>query len=235
VRGVIVVVPVHDEEEHLGRCLAGVHRALDHPAVREVEARVVVALDACHDASATIAARHTRDDDVVVTLDRRNVGAARAAGALAGLAATRLDPRQVWLAHTDADTEVPPSWLAAQLAVARSADGVAGIVRVHDWDAHLPATRHHFERSYRTSFLRRHPHVHGANLGVRASAYLDVGGFPQLARSEDHALWAALRAGGHALVATRRVWVTTSARRRPRAAGGFGDALLDIEQSVTTT
>jgi hypothetical protein len=141
----------------------------------------------------------------------------------------------VWLAHTDADTEVPPSWVADQLSLARTADGVAGIVRVDDWSSHLSATRVRFERSYRTPRLRSHTHVHGANIGVRASAYLDAGGFPHQAWSEDHALWAALRRRGHVIVATRRVWVTTSARRGARAAGGFGDRLLAIESAITAT
>jgi RNA polymerase sigma-70 factor (ECF subfamily) len=33
--------------------------------------------------------------------------------------------------------------------------------------------------------------VHGANLGIRASAYLAAGGFPPLPTAEDHALLAA--------------------------------------------
>ena len=102
-------------------------------------------------------------------------------------------------------------------------------MRVRDWSPHLTATRLRFERSYRKPLGGPHPHVHGANLGVRASAYLDVGGFPPLALSEDHALWHALRSGGHPVVATRRVWVATSARRQSRASGGFADTLLAFE------
>ena len=41
-----------------------------------------------------------------------------------------------------------------------------------------------------------HSHVHGANLGFRASAYLTAGGFPPVPTAEDHALVAALTAGG---------------------------------------
>ena len=39
--------------------------------------------------------------------------------------------------------------------------------------------------------VNQHPHVHGANLGFRASAYLRAGGFPALPTAEDHALVAA--------------------------------------------
>ena len=232
VRAVVVVVPVHDEEQHLERCLSSIHRALEHPRLAGLEGLVVVSLDACRDGSAAIAERLRRRSDVVVSVEARNVGTARAVGVLAGLEAAGHDPRHVWLAHTDADTVVPPGWVAGHLEHARAAHGVAGIVRVDDWAPHLTGTRLRFERGYRTPLFRPHRHVHGANIGVRASAYLDVGGFPHLPCHEDHALWNALRAGGHRVVATRRVWVTTSARRVPRARGGFSDTLLALERAL---
>ena len=34
-----------------------------------------------------------------------------------------------------------------------------------------------------------HAHVHGANLGIRADAYLDVGGWSDASLAEDHCLW----------------------------------------------
>jgi hypothetical protein len=34
-----------------------------------------------------------------------------------------------------------------------------------------------------------HPHVHGANLGIRADAYSDAGGWNDLTVAEDHCLW----------------------------------------------
>jgi glycosyltransferase involved in cell wall biosynthesis len=232
VRAVVVVVPVHDEEQHLERCLTSIHRALAHPRLRGLDDLVVVSLDACRDGSAAIAERLRRRSDVVVCVEARNVGTARAVGALAGLEAVRHEPDRVWLAHTDADTVVPPGWLAGQLEHADTAEGVAGIVRVDDWAPHRVETRLRFERGYRSPLLRPHRHVHGANIGVRAGAYLDVGGFPHLPCSEDHALWDALRAGGHRVVASRRVWVTTSGRRVPRARGGFADTLLELERAV---
>lgn len=225
-----MVVPVHDEEERLARCLAAVHRSVAALELDGLRTTVVVALDACRDGSDAIARRAARPTDVVVAVDERNVGATRAAGTRAGLDALGLPPESVWLAHTDADTSVPPRWLARQLALAARADAVAGVVRVDDWAAHHPATRRRYERGYRAPWFGAHRHVHGANLGVRASSYLDVGGFPPLACSEDHALWDALRTGGHRVVSTRQVWVTTSGRRDGRARGGFADTLLQIEQ-----
>ena len=43
---------------------------------------------------------------------------------------------------------------------------------------------------------RWHPHVHGANLGVTAAAYLAAGGFSALRTGEDHALVRALETAG---------------------------------------
>ncbi len=72
-----------------------------------------------------------------------------------------------------------------------------------------------------------HPHVHGANLGVRGDAYLAVGGFPPLAVSEDAALVGALALAGRTVLRTPSCPVVTSARRHPRAPGGFG---TDLDQ-----
>jgi len=227
------VVPAHDEEERLDACLVAIHRALAHPAVRHLPSCVVVVLDDCRDDSARIAAHRSRPQDRTVIVTARNVGIARSAGVSHGLAALGLDPASVWLGHTDADSTVPRHWLARQLALARSTDAVAGVVRVPDWSPHRRSTRRAFDRSYRGSWRGPHPHVHGANLGVRASAYLLVGGFPALACSEDHALWDALRAAGHVVRSSRRVWVATSARRRGRAPGGFADTLERLAAADT--
>lgn len=70
-----------------------------------------------------------------------------------------------------------------------------------------------------------HPHVHGANLGVRCDAYLRAGGWREIELSEDHGLWDRMREAGCQLVADRAVRVTTSGRSRSRCPGGFADAL----------
>jgi hypothetical protein len=75
----------------------------------------------------------------------------------------------------------------------------------------------------------QHPHVHGANLGFRASAYLRASGFPALPTAEDHALVAALAAGGCRVLRTRALPVVTSARRDSRAPDGSGHYLRKLE------
>lgn len=229
ITGLVVVVPVHDEEDLLPACLRSIRAALDHPGVRDLPSRIVVALDACRDRSAAVAARELRPVDRAIPIEHRNVGLARSTGAAAGIAASGLHPAGLWLAHTDADSTVPRHWLARQRVLAATTDAVAGVVRVADWSPYGRRTRRAFDRRYRSSPLRPHPHVHGSNLGVRASSYLDVGGFPPQPCSEDHALWDALRAAGHAHRSSRRVWVRTSARRVSRTRGGFADTLADLD------
>lgn len=230
VRAIAVIVPAHNEADLLGPCLASIHRALDHPAVRGIRSCVVVTLDSCTDGSDRIAERALRPTDALVAIEARNVGVARSVGVAHALRVLDVDVDGVWIANTDADTVVPSHWLARQVSRARTVDAVAGVVRVADWSSRSLEIRDAFDRGYQGTWLRRHRHVHGANLGVRASAYASVGGFGDHRCSEDHALWNALRAHGHALRASRRVWVTTSARRIGRAPGGFADTLNALEQ-----
>ncbi|MEX3824233.1 glycosyltransferase family 2 protein, partial [Paraburkholderia sp. BR14262] len=138
-------------------------------------------------------------------------------------------------AFTDADSHVAPDWLAAQLALA--ADAVCGPVSVDDWSALAPCARATWERRYRDA--DGHRHIHGANLGVAAHAYLRAGGFPPLACSEDVALVDLLIATGATLAWSAAPRVVTSGRRDARTRGGFGDTLAawadgvdDSEQSV---
>lgn len=210
---VLVVVPAHDEEAVLGRCL-------DHVAIAaavdqigpDVTVRTVVVLDDCSDASATIAAGH---DVEVVASCARNVGVARALG-IAVAARDVVDASATWVATTDADSRVGVSWLADHLAVARAGhDALIGRVRPDPADL-LPAVMGEWHRRHR----RLGHHVHGANTGVRLGAYRAVGGFLPLATGEDVALVEALRAHG-ASVACGGAPVVTSGRGRARAPDGF--------------
>jgi hypothetical protein len=70
--------------------------------------------------------------------------------------------------------------------------------------------------------------VHGANLGIRASAYLAAGGFPPLRTAEDHALLAAATRAGCMVAQASDIAVETSGRRLARAPRGFGDLLRTL-------
>ncbi|WP_432477758.1 glycosyltransferase [Nocardioides sp. GXQ0305] len=219
---VLVVVPAHDEEAVLGQCLQQVATAAG--AVRPAATvRTVVVLDHCSDRSASVAARH---DVEVVECHARNVGRARALG-VAAAARDVLDDAATWVATTDADSRVGPSWLLDHLAAAAAGyDALLG--RVHPDPADLlPAVLREWHR--------RHPrighHVHGANLGVRLAAYRAVGGFRALASGEDVALVRALRDAG-APVASGGTPVVSSGRSRARAPDGFAAYLRALAHEV---
>lgn len=79
--------------------------------------------------------------------------------------------------------------------------------------------------------LDGHRHVRGANLGVAAQAYRDVGGFAPL-QSARTSRWSR-RWNATAGASPGAPRVVTSARRRSRASGGFGGFLLGLYGAET--
>ncbi|MDX6389210.1 MAG: hypothetical protein QOJ73_273 [Streptosporangiaceae bacterium] len=224
IKAVGVVIPAHNEEDLLPSCLAAVRRAARMLTTASVQ--LVVVADACDDRTAELA-RHA--GATVVEIGDRNVGAARDAGVREVLSRTRqLDPAAVWLATTDADTVVPASWLSQQVHYADSGwDAVVGTVTVTDWAQHPPEVPPLFRKHYGDG-QGTHRHVHGANLGFRAGAYLAAGGFGPAHTAEDHALVESLGAAGSRILRTSRVSVVTSARRHSRAPRGFSHLLSTL-------
>ena len=230
---VLVVIPAHNESRRINAALHAVDQA--RRAVADtVSCSITVVVDACRDATEARARLQLIDPpDLVVATDRRCVGAARRLGVHAGLAhpaAAAHDPTTIWLASTDADTVVAPDWIRRQLAHARAgAAGVAGIVELlADTDTD-PTLRSRFDHTYLVNADGSHPHVHAANLGLRADAYLDVGGWHPLATGEDHDLWHRLAARGWPTRSAADVVVATSARRRARAPFGFAADLRALD------
>lgn len=215
---VVVAIPARDEALSLPTALAAIETARaalaawdPHPP-RVV---VVVAADRCTDATAQLA----RDAGAtVVETFAGKVGAARSAAVATGLAAAG-PPSACWIACTDADSVVHVDWLRVHLAAARGgADLLLGSVRPSPDDL----TPHQLDRWHRLNPQAEvHPYVHGANLGVRADAYLRVGGFAEVSEHEDAALVGALRTGGAVVVTTDRAPVITSGRTHGRSPGGF--------------
>jgi glycosyltransferase involved in cell wall biosynthesis len=218
-----VVVPAHNEEALLPACLAALRRTA---SALQVPVHLVVVADSCSDRTAAVA---QAGNATVISLQARRVGAARAAGMRELLRLTSgLDPSAVWLATTDADTLVPPGWLPRQLEYANAGwDVVLGTVTVADWQGHPPHVPIAFEESYAFG-SGSHTHVHGANLGIRASAYLAAGGFRPLRTAEDHALLAAATEAGCPVVQAGDITVETSGRRLARAPRGFSSLLRNL-------
>ncbi len=220
-----VVVPARNEQQRLPACLTALRKAAE--AV-PIPVHVMVVADACTDETASVAADHGAQ---VISIGARNVGAARAAGMTELLRRMAdIDPATSWLATTDADTVVPSGWLGRQLSYAGQGwDVVLGTVSVADWDEHPPHTPAVFAARYEFG-AGPHPHVHGANLGIRASAYLVAGGFEPLRTAEDHALLAAAVKAGCHVVRASDITVETSARRQGRAPRGFSHVLRALAQ-----
>lgn len=224
------VIPVHDEELLLGACLRSVVAAADRVRAGGAEVDIVVVLDACGDRSRSIAAAFPVE---IVSISARNVGIARGAGSdlvLPGGAEAQ------WFAHTDADSVVPVNWLAHQLDLMRTgADVMVGTVRPDFADL---TSRHiaHWKATHVPG--RPNGHVHGANLGVRAATYREIGGFAGLPEHEDVAFVDAARLAGAAIVASDGCEVLTSGRFFGRTQGGYAGYLreqssrLDLEQET---
>ncbi|NEC41843.1 glycosyltransferase [Streptomyces sp. SID8016] len=232
---VAVVIPARDEEALLPAVLASVRAAAGHPGVGATPVLTVVVADTCTDATAAVARAAGAQ---VVPVGFRNVGRARAAGVLTALSFFGDVPGPVWIASTDADSTVRPDWLAHQLArAAEGWDAVVGTVTADRWPPgkpHLAARYHRLYETTRPPSGRpwHHPHVHGANLGVGSRAYTAAGGFPPAALDEDRGLVDALERTGARILRTADCPVTTSTRTTPRAQGGFGDHLANLERAV---
>jgi glycosyltransferase involved in cell wall biosynthesis len=240
---IAVVIPAHNEEQVLERALTAAGTAADRLAVARpgTGVEVVVVLDACTDRSQDVASAFAARDlrFRVLSAAFHSVGKSRRAGCRAVLeslggsgagegSAGGIPARRVWLANTDADSGVPENWLVRQLELAAAgADLVLGSVEP---DAH--GTHHELLARWhaRHALAENHPHVHGANLGVRASAYLSAGGFPGIDRDEDLVLVERLRRAGAGIVSTDTMRVLTSGRTSGRAPGGFAAYLLALAQ-----
>ncbi|MEK1942706.1 MAG: glycosyltransferase [Pseudomonas sp.] len=217
-----VIIPVHNEEALLGDCLMAVQRAAAHCALDGETVHILVVLDSCTDASAQIALAH---GVATIAVDARNVGEARARGVR-----LLIDQGARWLACTDADSQVAEDWLVAQLSL--ETDVVCGTVQIGDWGDIPDSVQAQYSGRYHNG--DGHRHIHGANLGFSANAYVRAGGFKPLTVDEDVELVASFQRSGATIAWSSSPQVTTSARLEVRVEGGFAAYLrnLHIEQQV---
>jgi hypothetical protein len=102
---------------------------------------------------------------------------------------------------------------------------VAGIIDVDSFAEHESFAPERFRLSYLINADGTHAHVHAANFGVRADAYLQAGGWQDLSTAEDHDLWRRLHNGRYQHLSDARLCVLTSGRKVGRAPLGFAGAL----------
>jgi glycosyltransferase involved in cell wall biosynthesis len=223
---IAVVVPAANEERRIARCLSAIAAARMHlqRTRQEITVRTVVVLDSCQDATAAIAATFGEVRSIATTAG--SVGAARRAGASAVLTASG-SLSELWLANTDADSQVPVNWLTGMVAEAElGAQLVLGTaIPGPDLDPEARAlwlSRHDLRAG--------HPHVHGANFGIRGDIYRGLGGWQPLVTGEDADLAGrAGRSGRLRISRTAAIPVVTSVRRRGRAPRGFSSYLRDLD------
>lgn len=230
---VAVVVPAHNEEAEILGCLTALVAAVE-AASSLSSVQVIAVADRCADGTAGLIERFAARHPVVtpMTVPFGNVGRARDAGAQAALdaiAAVDADEavlERTWLVFTDADTRVPENWITAHLDHAgQGADCVVGTVEpradvgnddlIEAWFA-----AHHLGEG--------HDHVFGANLGIRGSHFVRIGGCPPLRLGEDVAMVHAVTAVGGTIRRTDDCRVVTSARMLGRCHGGFSTYLREL-------
>lgn len=136
----------------------------------------------------------------------------------------QLPDRCLWLANTDADSAVPANWLTTQVRFAAAGiDAVIGTVTPDGLDPEIDLRWHE-----RHVLAEGHTHVHGANLGLRASTYLQAGGFADTAVHEDRDLVDRVKTLTARWVATHQNSVRTLGSLGSRVSGGFASYITDL-------
>lgn len=225
-----IVVPARNEEERLPRCLTGLDKAIRHLRSVDSEAprvRTIVVVDGSRDGTYRIARDWPGVE--VIRSDAGRVGAARAAGVrrlLAGTFHPKMATDSTWIACTDADSVVPVDWLQTHLLHAREGvELLLGTVRPDPRELAAGVLA-----AYRLRHLVTdgHPHIHGANLGIRADSYVVAGSFQDVVSHEDVLLSKAVRAAGGRVLSTGASPVLTSGRSQGRAPEGMAQYLREL-------
>jgi glucosyl-3-phosphoglycerate synthase len=247
----VVVIPAHDEEERIGRCLEALATQVE---VAPEEFEIVLVLDACTDNTAAVVDAFRANLGVdgpktqgglefsahqpgglaihVVAGPGQGAGPARASGMDVGCARLEsLGRSDGLLASTDADSTVAPDWIARQLeAVAAGAEAIGGeVILDPDEAAALPPAvlaGREADLAARTLAAAargpaEHAHFSGASLGVTPRAYRQAGGMAWMAALEDQELEDRLAAAGIQIHRLRPVSVVTAARTEGRASRGL--------------
>lgn len=222
---ICVLIPACNEEKLLPRCLKSVLDAcarIPFPNTFDI----VLIVDSSTDNTLKLGQEILNQQGAVLNIMTRNVGAARNFAAATALKRYKGPLTQCWLANTDADCEVPTHWLIEQLKWASlGMQSIAGIVTVDSYIEHKADVPYKFLKDYVIHPDGTHPHVHGANLGIRADTYLNVGGWRPLETAEDHDLWNRLAALEIPKISDAKLFVITSGRKIGRAPRGFANKL----------
>jgi hypothetical protein len=252
--GAIVAIPVRDEEDRIEACLDAllVQRDLSERPLPPDALGLVLLLNNCSDRTAAIARGRLAASgapfavvNVALPPSQANAGfARRLALDLAALWLERAGRCDGVLLTTDADSRVPPQWLARKLAAIHAGCGaVAGRVTLEPTEEGLlpqalmrrAARESAYEQALLALSARIDPIAHdpwpnhwsasGASYGVTLDAYRAIGGLPYAASGEDRALADALLRHDIPIRHHPDIVVVTSARLDGRACGGVADTI----------
>jgi hypothetical protein len=233
-----VAIPVKDEEDQIGGCLAALLAQSEPPD------HILLLINNTTDRTAEIARRMAGGARSTLHVVERSLPPAEAnagtARRLAMDAAAELVGGQGAILTTDADGRVPPHWVARNLAWLRAGmDAVCGMAAIDPADeAAIPArlraddaaeTRYTELLDRMDSILDprrgdpwpRHTHRSGASIAVGAAVYRAVGGMPRVPHGEDRALIEALERRDCKIRHDRAIAVIVSGRVVGRAEGGM--------------
>lgn len=209
-----IVIPAHNEEQFIERCLNAITKAI---ADSSVETIIVVVLDSCTDNTLNIVQAFGVN---YLTVDARRVGVARRAGV-----DYLIDKGCDWICTTDADSMVTANWLEQQLTLidAHKADMICGGVHaIFDEPLHEKTQVHYEESITHAMRLKR---VYGANLSFSVKAYQSVGGFVNAAFNEDVTLVGKFKKASRRVIWSDKVMVHTSFRKHSRTPVGLGASI----------
>ncbi len=227
----------------IGPTVDSVVRALRHARRHRVVGPTAIRVMAhrCTDDTAQRARarlRFVRGAHVLVDDTSSTIGQVRDRGAREGLVRLPWAPHSSWVFSTDADTCVPRDWVARVLSAAarHEASAVVGLAALDRFRG-TPSARASYDELIASKMraddpLHQHDHVYGANLAVRADAYLAIGGFPHIPHGEDQQLVDRLVETGARVLRTREITVSTSGRHDGRAADGLANLLRRLGEET---
>ncbi len=242
----VVAIPVCNEQGHIEACLASLDQQF---GLQTSSLGVLLFLNNCTDDTAGFiaAAAPTLSYALRVAVCDDPAASAGWARRLA------MDAAADWLDETgcdgvllttDADSRVPPDWVARNLAnIAAGADAVAGRLALDPVDsALLPAALHArgaLEGEYEALLAEIAARIDpapgnawpthwcrsGASLATRLSTYREIGGMPDIPCGEDRAFVEAVLAHDRVVRHDPELVVVTSGRLLGRATGGVADTI----------
>jgi GT2 family glycosyltransferase len=239
-RQTVVAIPVRNEERHLTACLAALC-AQTRPADA-----IVLLLNNCTDGSLDICRRARHSCPAIHIVECTLHGDEACAGEARRRAleyAQKLAGDGVILT-TDADSIVPATWIADNLAgIADGADCVCGMAVIEPEAVSNSHPRLQFDDMRETLLLNlqdeiaaiadpdpadpwpRHQQNSGASIAMRADMLRLAGGAPRVAAGEDRALVANLAMVDAKIRHAPHIKVVVSGRLHGRAAGGMAETI----------